>query len=527
MANEEDFDLNSIDKLVEQKLTARQVGAPQQQQPAQRTQAGQQPQQRLETILNSDQKYVLSSRETAEKLARAVEQTKLAKGGMLTPEAMTEIGAYFGKRFEYFVRTVAKAYDAKSTLTADEIKKASLISGINFEDLAKEAAKAKDAKNQARAELTANETRGVGEILGVKLEDYAICHIPQAGQTKAEVFYVGNEKPVIRAKDMPLDLITLTDPETGMCPQHQAILAINSELAKSNEKREPYQNHKALVLELWEELDLQKTREQLARLAGIAQLSGGAITIESYTEVVPQKAAVEGEQVLRAGERIERKRQALVFQRGRYTIHQQYAILAGLRGKGEEVLEIPATPAQTQAYNPPKAAEQTATVTATPAVPSAAKPSSIDELLPKGSLKEKITEIKLKAIHNGVLYEFAMPVLLNEFMAIDGQEDYRLIGNSEIIFTGKIYLDDAEARKVTYIDDAGKENAYADAAAAREEVVRKLIGKDKRIRFRMDPVQQKNLEAALQHQKSLAAKQSLIKMTLEYISGQDSAQQTL
>lgn len=466
MAGNGEADLSNIDQIVAKQLAGRGMQAQQQPQQPQPKPAGQpapDDQMAVELLeeVVSDSNYVLSSRVLAEKLARAVEQTQMAKEGRLTSEAIEETGTYFGARFNEFIQAAAKAYNPRNTLANDEIKRISTGLGINFEAFAKEAART----NDARKPLTANEIRVIGKVLGVNFEDYEICHIAQVGQTQKKAFYIGDEKPAIRPSDMPLKLLEQANPETGMCLEHQAVLAIKSYKKDATE---------AYLIKKWEEFDSAAARKRLAEL----RLED--VAIFTYFE-----------RIQKAGSLVTREGQALVFPMGLYTANQKYAILANLRG--EKVQEIPTIPAETQAYQP-KAAEPAATVPDT-------KSSSIDELLPRGSLEEILT---VKIVYEGATYKFLMPVLLNEFRAIDGEEGYMLAGNEEVTFTGKRYVEDAAARK---------------------EVELKLIAKDKRLRTRLSPDMLSNMEAALKQQNSPAAKQSLIKMVSDYLKGEGTQQQ--
>lgn len=486
MTNQGNFGLDDLNKL-EQQLRARQAGA-QQQQPQQPTQPSAQPYQQqptqpsqgLEEVVTD---YVISSRKTAQDLISAVNKVKEAKEGKLTPEGVSGIGAGFGAKFEYFIRSVAKAYDAKSTLTADEVKKASETLGINFEDFTKAAAEAKDAKNDAKGVFTASEIRGIGKVLGINFEDYAICPIapPKQGKEdvpfRGEVFYTGNKRPTVRPEDLPVSVLELAEPVQGMCQTHQVRMAINTQY-KDAANMPKYREHELLVIELWEQLNVEDGKKKLAE-SGLND-----VEILAYDGILP-----------RANGLVKVKRQALAFPKGKYTSSQMQRLLAQLRG--EAVTEKTQAAAQPTYSRPivqqPQPAE------------AAHAAASIEELLPKGIIE--ISQLSIKPKYEGETYRFHTPALLNGIMALDGEEGYRinLEDPEEIMFTGRQYIAP---------EASTREESLRKADEARTYAIRTLIAKDRRIQTHVSGELERAVEAAMQDPKKAEAIIALVRKSL-------------
>ncbi|MBI2580246.1 hypothetical protein HYV85_00370 [Candidatus Woesearchaeota archaeon] len=425
-----------------------------------------QPRQGLEEVVTD---YVISSRKAAQDLISAVNKVKDAKEGRLTPEGMSEIGAGFGAKFEYLIRSVAKAYDAKSTLTADEIKKASVTLGINFEDFTKAAAKAKEAKNDAKGVFTASEIRGIGKVLGINLEDYAICQINLIGKQEMKVFYTGDKKPTVRPEDLPASILELAEPALGMCHTHQARQAINHQY-KDAAGELKYGEHELIVIELWEQLNVEDGTKKLEE-SGLSD-----VEILAYNGIL-----------LKGSGAVSVKKQALAFPKGKYANSQMQRILTQLRG--EAVIEK-TQPAPQPAYSQPAVQPQPAEAA------QAQTAASMEELLPKGTIE--ISQLSIKANYEGATYRFHTPALLNGIMALDGEEGYRINPGDaeEIIFTGRQYIA-PEAKTI--------EESLRKAEEARTYAIRRLIGKDRRIQAHVSGELERTLEIAMQDQEKAKA----------------------
>lgn len=346
-----------------------------------------------------------------------------------------------------------------------------------------------EARAKKGSHLTPQEIAEISGRIGINLGSYLFCGIssPLNGSNTLGVFWNGDEQAPLPAKYVPLQwLETLLGAENNIdiCPNHQVLSAIN---AKHKDKgRGKYTSHEALVIEPWRKFQSPEQANVRLKELGLAE-----VELLTYTE-----------RTLRKGKLVGREMQALIFPAEKYAEHEKRQALARLRG--EQPREIVQQTRQPQ-YSTQPVAQQEAPKQLLP-------PSEIEELLPKGKLKEMSLTVLVD--YEGEKYEFALPVLLNEFMAIDGEKGYRLEGKSGITFTDEAYISDEAARKVN----------YASAEAARRGVELMLIAKDRRLRTRLSPDMQKNVESALQ-QHSPTAKQNVIITLSNLLKEQDQKRQ--
>lgn len=341
-----------------------------------------------------------------------------------------------------------------------------------------------NAQKKKGSALTPQEIKDISDSSGIGLSSYLFCGMspPEDTSKMFGVFWNGDERAPLPAKYVPgqwLKGLLGAENNTYFCPNHIVFISINAMYKGDNGGR--YTRHEALVIEPWRKI--QNPEEANVRLK---ELGLADVELLPYTE-----------KTLRNGELGERGMQALVFPAEKYTEDQKRQALARLRG--EQPNEIAQQPPASYTTAPAEAQKPQ-----TP--PRPAQSGGIEELLPKGRLEETNQKLTVEVIYEGEPYKFLMPVLLNEFLAIDGEEGYRLAGTGEVTFTGRMYVEDA---------------------AARREAELTLIAKDKRLRLRMGAEQQKTLETALQQEQNPAAKQSLIRMAISYVNEPGSGQQTL